>query len=113
MERVLCGIDQLGKHHPGEHNLAKDLQGLAEGISIVLPDDERGGEKTYTLKFWLLAGSADMLAANSLGPYAESTRPISTAGSASRTRRCHLPVCPSHICIRHLMRRPSRWSGQA
>lgn len=71
MARVFCGVDQNGVQHD-EPNLAADLRRLDEGVWIDMPDD-CGGVQQVRLRVWVIMLAADMLAANSLLPFVEST----------------------------------------
>ena len=71
MARVFCGVDQDRVQHQ-EPNLAEDLRRLDAGVWITIPD-EHGGMRRVRLRAWVLLVAADMLAANSLLPFMEST----------------------------------------
>jgi hypothetical protein len=69
--RMLAGVGPNGEKY-AEVCLRTDLERLAAGVPIELPDDVNGGSQPWVLEFHFLGWLADLLGAHGLGPWPES-----------------------------------------
>ena len=103
---ILCGRNESDGSETRSHELclADELDSLRSGVMVMLPDDVNGGLREVLLRVYMLAVTADYLAAAALGPTPESTSALRCCRDCLWLARCpcaYVPAADARAAIEH------------